>query len=95
VLFVASGVFFFIPGPNIIAYYFAFCAVGHYLSWRGAQRGLSDVTWRMKASQALSVLRQAITLPPSQRGPRVDEVARELGLEHLPSFMERMAVPAK
>ena len=38
--FVASGVLFFVPGPNVVAYYFAFRLVGHYLSWRGAQQGL-------------------------------------------------------
>ena len=35
-LFVASGVFFLVPGPNLIAYYFGFRLVGHYLSRRGA-----------------------------------------------------------
>ena len=30
---------FFVPGPNVIGYYFAFRVVGHYLSWKGAQAG--------------------------------------------------------
>src|SRR5215204_3009434 len=28
-----------IPGPNVLAYYFAFRVVGHYLSLRGAKQG--------------------------------------------------------
>lgn len=90
-LFIASGVLFFVPGPNMVAYYFAFRLVGHYFSRRGAQNGLTDVTWRTSASGALASLRLAVTLPPVQRGARVHEVARELGLAHLPAFFERMA----
>ena len=43
--FVASGVAFFVPGPNVIAYYFAFRLVGHYFSLRGARQGLSIIEW--------------------------------------------------
>lgn len=92
-LFVASGVFFFIPGPNFIAYYFAFRLVGHYLSLRGARQGLSHVQWKPVKSEALSDLRRAIGLEPAVRERRVHEVAVRLRLEHLASFFERTAVP--
>ncbi len=45
VLFVASGVLMFLPGPNLVAYYFAFRLIGHYLSWRGARQALDRVAW--------------------------------------------------
>jgi Mitochondrial K+-H+ exchange-related len=91
--FVASGVFFFVPGPNFIAYYFAFRLVGHYLSLRGARQGLSGVQWRTRKSAELSELRRAIGLAPEVRVRRVNEVALRLRLEHLPSFFERTVVP--
>lgn len=45
VLFIASGLFMLIPGPNLVAYYFAFRVIGHYLSWRGARRAADAVSW--------------------------------------------------
>src|SRR5512140_416260 len=45
ILFGASGVLMVLPGPNLIAYYFAFRVVGHYLSWRGARQALDAVSW--------------------------------------------------
>jgi Mitochondrial K+-H+ exchange-related len=92
-LFVASGVFFFVPGPNFVAYYFAFRLVGHYLSLRGAKQGLSGVNWRPIKSAELTELRRAIGLAPAVRERRVNEVALRLRLEHLASFFERTAVP--
>jgi hypothetical protein len=91
--FIISGVFFFVPGPNIVAYYFAFRLVGHYLSMRGARQGLSGVTWRAEPSAPLAELRRAIALEPSARDQRVQDVAVRLRLEHLASFFERTAVP--
>ena len=91
--FVASGLLALVPGPNILAYYFAFRLVGHYLSLRGARQGLSVVAWRTERSEALSELRRAIHLDPAVRERRVNEVALRLRLEHLASFFERTAVP--
>jgi len=90
--FIASGLFFFVPGPNFIAYYFAFRLVGHYLSLRGAQQGLSGVDWRAEPSAPLSELRRAILLDPAAREQQVQQVAVRLKLEHLASFFERIAV---
>jgi len=92
-LLVASGVLALVPGPNVLAYYFAFRVVGHYLSLRGAKQGLSGVRWKTEACEALSELRRAIDLAPDVRERRVHELAHRLRLEHLASFFERTAVP--
>ncbi len=91
--FIISGLLFFVPGPNIVAYYFAFRLVGHYLSMRGARQGLSGVTWRTERSAPLAELRRVIALEPSARDRHVQDVALRLRLEHLASFFARTAVP--
>ena len=91
-LFVGSGVFCFVPGPNIVAYYFAFRMVGHFLSLRGARHGLQVVSWMHEPSAALTALRAAIGLDRVAREQRVQDLADELRLEHLPRFIERTAV---
>ncbi len=90
--FVGSGVLFFVPGPNLVAYYFAFRIVGHYLSVRGARHGLQAVSWTCEPSAPLSALRAAIALEPGARGEALHDVAAQLRLEHLPRFVERTAV---
>ena len=92
-LFIASGLLALVPGPNILAYYFAFRVVGHYLSFRGARQGLSGIEWSPEKSEALSELRRAIDLEPDAREQRVHEVADRLRLEHLASFFQRSAIP--
>ena len=93
VLMVVLGVgLFFIPGPNIIGYYFAFRVVGHYLSLRGARQGLTAVEWRFQPSPPLSELRRVLSLDPQLREQRVHAVAASLHLEHLVSFFQRSAV---
>jgi hypothetical protein len=90
--FVISGVFFFVPGPNVIAYYFGFRLVGHYLSRRGATHGLTEVRWQSCASPHLSRLRRVLTLEPHDRDREVHEVASALQLPHLAKFFERTSV---
>jgi hypothetical protein len=90
--FIVSGLLALIPGPNLVAYYFAFRLVGHYLSMRGARRGLRVVSWSYEASQPLTELRHALALEPSARAFRVRAVADALRLEHLASFFQRSAV---
>jgi hypothetical protein len=92
VLFVGSGVFFFVPGPNLIAYYFGFRLVGHYLSRRGAKHGLTEVRWESCASPQLSRLRRVLALEPTEREREVHEVASALHLPHLAKFFERTSV---
>jgi Mitochondrial K+-H+ exchange-related len=90
--FIASGLLMLLPGPNLLAYYFAFRVVGHYLSLRGAKRGSSGVAWRHQPSAPLSELRRLLTLEPGVREGRLHAVAEMLRLEHLVSFFERSAV---
>jgi hypothetical protein len=90
--FIASGALFLLPGPNLVAYYFAFRMVGHYLSLRGARQGLSAVTWTNEQSAPLSELRRAIDLDADERDRRVHDVAAALKLENLVKFFERTAI---
>jgi hypothetical protein len=90
---IASGALILLPGPNVVAYYFAFRIVGHFLSVRGARHGLAGVTWTTKASAPLSALRGMVGMPPDVRADRVHEVASSLRLEHLAAFFQRTAIP--
>ena len=82
---------FFVPGPNFIAYYFVFRAVGHYFSMRGARQGLDAVTWEPQPSQHLTDVARALSLPSEDRRARLDQIAHALGLEHFAAFAERVA----
>jgi hypothetical protein len=93
-LFVASGALFLVPGPNIIAYYFGFRLVGHYLSRRGARHALTEIRWQTCASPQLSRLRRVLVLAPHDRDREVHEVASALQLPHLAKFFERTSVKA-
>lgn len=91
-LFVASGVVALIPGPNVLAYFFGFRLVGHYLSRRGAKHGLVSVAWQARPSPELSRLRRAIALVGHDRTREVHHVAEALQLPHLARFFERTSV---
>jgi hypothetical protein len=90
--FIASGVLMLLPGPNLVAYYFAFRLVGHFLSLRGARHGLQRVVWTNERSAPLSDLRRAMELADDARERRVSDVAARLRLDHLASFFKRTAV---
>lgn len=94
VLLIASGIFFFIPGPNLIGYYFTFTTVGHLLAWRGASRGGGRVAWRVTPSEDLTGLRAVLRLPAAEKETRLQELAARLGLQHLATFVERLAIPS-
>ena len=89
--FVLSGLLMLLPGPNVLAYYFAFRMVGHYLSLRGARQGLEVVVWRDEASAPLSDLRRALSFGADAREHHVRSVADRLRLEHLAAFFNRAA----
>jgi len=89
---VTGPLFFFVPGPNLVAYYFVFRAVGHYFAWRGARQGLDRVDWRAESHMALTALRAAIALPAADRARRVRDLAVQLRLQHLSTFFERVVV---
>ncbi len=82
----------FIPGPNVLLYYFIFRGMGHYLSWVGARQGLSAVRWAYAACPPLTDLRRLPSVPLQERAAFAHDVAQRLGLEHLDTFAERMAL---
>jgi len=88
-----SALLILLPGPNFIGYYFLVRTVGHYLSLRGARRGLVTVDWSVQASPALATLRTLVGDPPDAREERVRAVADTLRLEHFASFFQRSATP--
>jgi hypothetical protein len=90
--FIASGITFFVPGPNLLAYYFFFRLAGHYLSMKGARQGLDRVTWAATPAAELTELREIAALPVPDRVARVRAIAEALGLEHLATFFNRVAV---
>lgn len=89
-LFIGSGIFFFIPGPNLIAYFFAFRLVGHWLSMRGAAFGRDKTAWTGRPSAEMTALRAAVALPAHERTRAIEPLAEALGLERLPVFVDRM-----
>jgi hypothetical protein len=92
-LFIVSGLLTLVPGPNVIAYYFAFRLVGHFLSMRGARQALDRIEWRTRPSAALARLRALINADGNERRAEVEAIAAELQLEHLPRFFDRVACP--
>jgi hypothetical protein len=91
VAFVASAPIALLPGPNIVAYYFAFRLVGHYLSMHGARHGASGVRWQSSPSPELTRLRSVTARPAAERERQVDEIAHQLGLRRLSKFFARTA----
>ncbi len=91
---VVSGVLALVPGPNLIAYYFAVRVAGHYLSWRGATRALDRTSWDVRAEPALAELRPLADAPRDTRAADVAAIAARLQLPRLASFFDRAAVPA-
>lgn len=83
----------FIPGPNVLGYLFTFTVVGHFLSWRGARRGVRDLRWSVKPDAALSELRQAFSLDAVARHRVILDVAQRLHMPKLARFVERMSAP--
>lgn len=89
VLFILSGALFFVPGPNIVAYFLGFRAFGHWQSWRGARRALGDLSWTLEPSPELAELARLAELPHERRADRVSQIADRLELPHLPAFFKR------
>ncbi len=92
VTIVTGPLFFFVPGPNVLSWYFAFRAVGHFYAMKGAQQGLSGAQWAFEPSAELTKIRAALELPDAEaRGQRLDEISAALGLERLCRVVERVA----
>jgi Mitochondrial K+-H+ exchange-related len=92
-LFVASGLLTLLPGPNLVAYYFAFRLAGHWLSIRGARQALRVVTWTTEPSGPLADLRALSRVGRAERRPGVEAIANALELQHLTRFFDRIAIP--
>lgn len=88
--FIGSGIFMLVPGPNVIAYYFAFRFVGHYLSMRGARQGLDRTDWRYCASDELREIRALVDPDTPARDARLRAIESRLRLDHLASFVTRV-----
>ena len=89
--FVASGPLALVPGPNLVAYFFAFRMVGHWLSMRGATQGLRRISWIRRPCPALTELRDVATLASPARDARISDVAARLRLPHLTRLFSRAA----
>lgn len=82
-----------VPGPNLLGYFFTFTTVGHFLAWRGAQQGLQRVQWRVEANPHMADVRAALAMASPAREHHLHDVAARLGLRHLATFVDRLAVP--
>jgi hypothetical protein len=91
VLLILSAALALVPGPNVVAYYFIFRVVGHWLSMRGARQGLKFVTFSGRACPPLTELRDVPTLEPDVREQRIHDITVRLGLQHLTTFYRRVA----
>ena len=89
-VFVTTGLVAILPGPNLLAYFFAFRVVGRWLSLRGASQGLRRVLWNGRSSDELVELRRAVGSTPDAHWRRVKDVAERLRLPRLLTFLERM-----
>jgi len=92
--FGVSGLLILVPGPNLVAYYFAFRLIGHYLSWRGARQALDRAIWSAQPEPELAALAALADVPRDLRASRVDAIAARLKLPRLSAFFDRAAVPA-
>jgi hypothetical protein len=90
-LFIASGVLFFVPGPNLVAYYLAFRVVGHLNSWRGARQAADRVSWSFVSDADLGELASLVNEPRERRAARVAAIAERLDLHRLMAFFDRVA----
>ena len=88
---VTGPIFFFVPGPNVISWFFAFRALGHYYALRGARHAMAGVAWTTEPSPDLASLRGVLGLDLPERRARLEQIAEALGLKALPGFVERVA----
>ena len=94
ILLIGSGILFFVPGPNLVAYYIAFRLVGHFQSWRGARQAAETIAWAFEPDPGLAELASLVDVPRETRAPRVAAIAERLNLPRLTAFFDRVAVPS-
>jgi hypothetical protein len=90
ILLVGSGILAPVPGPNLIAYYFAFRVVGHWLSMQGARQGLDGIEWSSRECPPLDELQSLPMLDESERAERLRDINARLRLQHFAAFYERV-----
>ncbi len=90
---VVSAATILVPGPNVLGYYFMFTTVGHLLAWRGARHGQHRVQWQVESNAVLTDVRAALSMASPAKEERLHDVAARLGLRHLATFVERLAIP--
>jgi hypothetical protein len=93
--FAAAGLLALVPGPNVIAYYFALRLIGHVLCWRGASRGIDSTIWSWQPDATLAELESLVDVPRASRAARVAAIAETLKLRRLAAFFERAALPVE
>jgi len=93
-LLITGPLFFFIPGPNVISWYFFFRVIGHLLSWRGARQAIDRIVWGLVPDQSLGELAALVDVPRETRRPKVAAIAARLNLPRLSAFFDRVAVPS-
>ncbi len=93
-LLIISGILALVPGPNLLAYYFAFRVVGHLQSWRGARQGEQITVWTFEPDPGLTELGSLVDVPREARAPRVAAIAERLNLPNLSVFFDRVAMPS-
>ena len=79
-----------VPGPNVLGYLFTFTVVGHFLAWRGAVKGLHQITWTITPCPPLTDLQRAFTLDAATRHKTISDVARRLHMPKMARFVEQM-----
>lgn len=82
-----------LPGPNVVGYLFTFTVVGHYLAWRGAVRGLHQITWTIVPSAPLADVRRAFSFGDAARHSAIHDAAVRLHLPRMARFVEQMTTP--
>jgi hypothetical protein len=94
VIFIVSAVLALVPGPNLVAYYFAFRLIGHLQSWRGARHAAERIAWTFDPDLSLAELAALVDEPREARAPKVEAIAARLNLPRLGAFFDRVAVPS-
>ena len=80
-----------VPGPNVLGYLFTFTVVGHFLSWRGAVKGLHQIAWTIVPNPELTDLHRAFSLDAAARHQVIFDVAHRLHMPKMARFVEQMA----
>lgn len=93
-LFVVSGVLAILPGPNLLAYYFAIALFGHLQAWRGATHAATGVRLLCEADAGLADLSGLVDVPRAAREAALEAIAARMNVPRLAAFFDRVAAPS-